>query len=196
MNTSFTKIFLLLIIALFVLPSPASAHLIGGNGFMSGVTHPLFGLDHLLAMVAVGVISTQLGRRAIWIVPATFVITMVIGGMLAIAGVRLPFVETGIALSVLFLGIVIAVSKKFPLLGAMACVALFAIFHGHAHGEEMPGIANPALYALGFVLSTTLLHISGVFIGHYAKKTTFSTNLLRYSGAIMSLVGLFFLLGY
>lgn len=95
---------------------------------------------------------------------------VVIGALLAMGGMAMPIVETGIALSVLFLGVFIALSKNIPINLAVICVALFAIFHGHVHGYELPVIASPTLYATGFVLSTTLLHIIGVLIGHYARK--------------------------
>ncbi len=193
---SITKIFPLLLLAFFALPEEAHAHLIGGNGLASGITHPFFGLDHLLAMVAVGIISTQIGGKAIWKVPATFVTFMVAGALLAIDGIGMPIAETGIALSVLFLGVFIAFSKNVPINWAMACVALFAIFHGHAHGEELPIIASPALYATGFVLSTTSLHIMGVLIGHYARKTQLTLRMLRYAGAGMGVMGLLFLFGF
>ncbi len=174
-------------------PVAAHAHLIGGNGLSSGITHPLLGLDHLLAMVAVGIVSVRLGGRAIWSVPATFVGTMVLGGTLAIAGIHLPFVEPAIALSVLVLGLAIALSRRVPVSAAMACVALFALFHGHAHGEELPLIANPATYITGFVLATTTLHVTGVLIGHWAAKTRMSLTALRYAGAAMSMAGVVFL---
>jgi len=190
------KITPLLLLALFASPEAAHAHLIGGNGLASGITHPLLGLDHLLAMIAVGIISMQIGGNAIWKVPATFVSFMVVGVLLAIGGLGMPIAETGIALSVLFLGISIAFAKNIPINWAMLCVALFAIFHGHAHGEELPVIASPALYATGFVLSTTLLHITGVLIGHYARKTRLTLGMLRYAGAGISMMGLLFLFGF
>lgn len=190
------KIFLLSFFALFVLPNAAHAHLIGGKGLASGLTHPLLGLDHLLAMVAVGIISTQIGGKTIWKVPATFVSFMVVGGLLAIGGLAMPIAETGIALSVLLFGIFIALSKKIPVTWAMVGVALFAIFHGHAHGEEMPLIANPAIYATGFVVSTTLLHITGVLVGRYARKTQLTLKLLKYTGVGIGLAGFFFLFGF
>jgi len=189
--------FTLFLIAIFtfLLPQAAFAHNIGGSGVLSGVTHPLFGLDHLLAMVAVGVISTQLGGKAVWRVPATFVGFMIVGGLLAILGLQMPAVEIGIALSVLVLGVAIAFSSKIPNMAAFVMVALFAVFHGHAHGEEMPLIANFALYAAGFVASTTALHVSGVLIGHYAKKTQITQYLLRFAGAGVGVMGLIFLVG-
>lgn len=187
------KTLFLLGLILLLIPQAALAHNIGGSGILSGITHPLFGLDHLLAMVAVGVISTQMGGKAIWKVPATFVLFMVIGGFLAILGLGLPGVEIGIALSVLVLGVVIAFSKKIPGIWAIVFVALFAIFHGHAHGEEMPVIANAGLYAIGFVTSTTLLHVSGVLIGLFAKKTAITLKLLQFAGAGVGTMGFMFL---
>lgn len=187
------KIFPLLLLALFGIPDAAHAHLISGNGLASGITHPLLGLDHLLAMVAVGIISTQIGGKAVWKVPVTFVSFMVIGGLLAIGGLTLPFSESGVALSILFFGIIIALAKKIPINWAVVSVALFAIFHGHTHGEEMPLIANPTLYATGFVLSTTVLHIMGVFMGRYSYKTPLTLKLLRSAGAAMSFAGFLFL---
>lgn len=189
------RILPILIMGLFALPQGAHAHLIGGNGLVSGVTHPLFGMDHLMAMVAVGIISTQIGSKTIWKVPATFVLFMVVGGLLAISGISLPMVEIGIALSVLLLGIFIAFAKNIPANLAILCVALFAIFHGHAHGTEMPAIAHPALYASGFIASTALLHITGVLIGHYARKTRFTLEVLRYAGVGMSMFGFILLAG-
>src|SRR3989344_2949712 len=193
-SMNFKKI-LLYLTPVFILPSVVHAHLIGGYGIGSGLTHPLFGLDHLLAMVAVGVISTQLGGRAIWQVPSTFVGFMILGGALAMMGLGLPAVEVGIALSVLVLGAFIAISRKLPDWLAYACVGLFAVFHGHAHGTEMPSIAQSALYALGFVLSTATLHISGVLIGFYAKRTQIASTVLRAAGAGVAAMGVLFLVG-
>lgn len=187
------KLSILLGLSILLLPSTALAHNIGGSGILSGLSHPLFGLDHLLAMVAVGVISTQIGKKAVWKVPATFVAFMIIGGFLAISGLPLPGVEAGIALSVLILGVAIALRKTTPTTLAMLFVGLFAIFHGHAHGSEMPLIANAGLYALGFVSSTALLHISGVLIGHFAKKTQVTQGILRFAGAGVGLMGFLFL---
>lgn len=175
------------------LPSPAYAHLIGGNGFMSGITHPLLGLDHLLAMVAVGIISVRIGGRAIWLIPLTFVLFLIIGGILALLGLTIPLIETGVALSVLICGIAIASAYKIDIKLALICTAFFALFHGYAHGTEMPLITNPALYAIGFTVSTALLHISGILAGHYASKTKTTSDLLRYSGAAMGLIGVLLL---
>ncbi|MEP9354186.1 HupE/UreJ family protein [Xanthobacter sp. KR7-65] len=153
--------------ALTLLPQVAFAHTGVGDahGFSHGFAHPLGGLDHLLAMVTVGVFAGQLGGRATWAVPVTFVALMAAGGALGVAGVALPFVELGIALSVVVLGLCVASGVKAPLAAAMAVVGFFAVFHGHAHGTEMPADASGLAYGLGFVSATTLLHLAGIGLG-------------------------------
>ncbi len=171
-------------------PALAFAHTVpGGGGFISGITHPVLGFDHLLAMVSVGILSAQLGGRAIWTVPATFVSVMVLGGVLGMADAGIPGVEFGIAFSVFALGIALAAEKHFSQLAAMVFVAIFAIFHGHAHGTEMPYVANPYLYACGFVMGSAGLHILGVFIGVFAKRDTSRNELLRFCGAGIAGIG-------
>lgn len=157
----------LLALAAAALPAVAYAHTGVGqtSGFMHGFSHPISGLDHILAMVMVGVFAFQLGGRAVWLVPATFVLVMAIGGGLGIAGVNVPFVEVGIALSVIVLGAVVALNVKAPTAVAMGIVGLFAIFHGHAHGAEMPENAGGAAYAVGFMIATALLHVAGLGLG-------------------------------
>ncbi len=152
---------------LTVLAEPALAHTGAGpvSGATAGFGHPLGGLDHLLAMVAVGMLGAQLGGRALWAVPGAFVAAMVVGGVLGMAGVALPFVETGIVGSVIVLGLVIAWGKQVTMAPAMALAAVFALFHGHAHGTEMPAVAAGLEYAAGFVAATALLHALGVGIG-------------------------------
>jgi urease accessory protein len=189
-----SKVLLLVTLLILALPNYVFAHGLGGHGFSSGFFHPFSGLDHLLAMVAVGIISTQISNKAIWKLPVAFVIFMVIGGLIAFGGLMIPLTEIGIAISVLIFGVFIAFSKKVSLKWAIACVALFAIFHGHAHGTEIPIIASPLLFAIGFILSTVILHISGVMIGHYASKTEVSTNVLRYTGAGIGIIGIVFLI--
>jgi len=162
-------------IALCLLTGTASAHT-GEHtvtGFASGLTHPLMGLDHLLAMIAIGLWAAQQGGRALWAVPAAFVVAMVVGGGLAWSGVALPHVETGIALSVLVLGLLIATRRRWVVPAGMAIAAGFALFHGYAHGLETPQAASPALYGLGFVLATVCLHgtgIAGSLVGRYATQ--------------------------
>ncbi len=145
----------------------AEAHVAGGamGGFASGFQHPLFGLDHLLAMLAVGLWGAQMGGRAVWTLPVTFPLIMTVGGIIGIAGFAVPGIETGIALSVLALGLAIAFAWRPHEAVALALIAVFAFFHGYAHGAELPAAADPAAYAVGFVLATGLIHIAGIAIG-------------------------------
>ena len=146
--------FFLILGTLFVAATPALAHTGVGSvsGFSAGFGHPIGGLDHVLAMVAVGILAAQLGGKSAWLVPASFVTMMVIGGILGINGVHVPFVELGIVGSVIILGAVIALGRELPMGLAMALVGLFAIFHGHAHGTEMPMDASGLEYAFGFII--------------------------------------------
>ena len=139
---------------------------------MHGFMHPLSGLDHQLAMILVGIFAYQLGGRALWLVPLTFVSVMAVGGFLGIAGMPVPFIEIGIALSVIVLGAIVAFGVKAPLAVAMGIVGLFAIFHGHAHGSEMPLDASGLEYGLGFMLATALLHAVGIGIGFMIGMTS------------------------
>ena len=168
-----SRTFVLAVLSLFA--GTASAHT-GDHtvtGFASGLTHPLSGLDHLLAMVAIGLWAAQQGGRALWAIPAAFVGAMLLGGAMALAGLSLPHVETGIAASVLVLGLLIATRRQWAVKAGMAIAAAFALFHGYAHGLEMPQAASPALYALGFVLATIFLHgtgIAGKLAGRHAMQ--------------------------
>ncbi|MDR2220098.1 MAG: HupE/UreJ family protein [Methylobacillus sp.] len=151
-----------------MLPLWAHAHPVvtdAASGFAFGFAHPFSGLDHLAAMVAVGLWAAQLGGRAIRLVPLTFIGVMVLGGMLGMAGISLPLAEQGIVLSVLLLGVMIAASVRLPLWLSCSLVGLFALCHGHAHGSEMPVGSVAATYALGFVLATAALHVSGILLG-------------------------------
>lgn len=183
------KVIWAILLALLI-PNPALAHTAGGaGGFMAGLTHPVLGFDHFLAMLSVGILSSQMGGRAMWTVPATFVAVMAIGAFIGLEEVNLPGVEYGIALSVLVLGFALAMERKLPPIWAMVGVGFFAIFHGHAHGTEMPAIVKPAIYASGFLLGTTALHLAGVLVGFFANKTVRGTAILRYVGAGISGVG-------
>ena len=178
--------------ALAMVPALASAHTgHGALGFGHGFGHPTSGIDHILAMVAVGIFAANLGGRAIWAVPLTFVASMAAGGALGIAGMPLPFVEIGIALSVVVLGLVVAVRYEWPVAAAMSLVGLFAIFHGHAHGTEMPVDASGAAYALGFVLATGLLHFFGIAIGLGISQAgqRYSHRITQAGGAGVSVAG-------
>lgn len=168
----------------------AQAHILPNDvhGFGSGFAHPLHGLDHILAMVAVGLWAGQLGGRARWLVPASFVAVMALGGALAMAGLRVPYTEEGILLSVLVLGILVAVAARFPLPASMAIVGIFAFFHGHSHGMEMPANAVGYAYGAGFVLATVLLHAVGIGLAY----TVHSVNLpvVRWAGAAIAVAGI------
>ena len=139
------------------------------TGFVSGLAHPFMGLDHLFAMIAVGLWAAQQGGRALWAVPAAFVGAMLVGGGLAASGLTLPHVETGIAASLLVLGLLIATRRQWAVTAGMALAAGFALFHGYAHGLEMPLAASPMLYALGFMLATVTLHGAGI-LGRLAGR--------------------------
>lgn len=184
---------LTLIATLFFLSAPALAHESTGGGFQSGMEHPVLGLDHLLAMITVGILSAQMGGKAVWKVPLTFVAVMLIGGLMGINSINLMSVELGIVLSVLVLGLALAADKRLPTSIAMVAVGFFALFHGHAHGTEMPTLAEPWQYALGFVVGTACIHIAGIFIGLTFKKIPKGTALLRYMGAGIAGVGFYML---
>jgi urease accessory protein len=181
------------------LPTIASAHPghEGTPGFIHGFLHPLGGIDHILAMVAVGLFAAQLGGRALWLVPASFVVTMAAAGIAGMAGLELPYVEAGIALSILVLGAAIALETTMPVAAAMGLVAFFAIFHGHAHGAEMPETMSGLAYGAGFVAATAALHALGIglglFIGHTGQ--TASRRILQIGGSAAALAGAALLAG-
>ena len=183
--------------ALVLVPEAASAHAGTGEpgGFASGFVHPLFGWDHVVAMVAVGLWGAFLGKPAIWLLPVTFPLVMVAGGILGIAGVGLPATEIFIALSGIVLGLLVALAVRLPLLPAMLIVGIFAIFHGHAHGVELPGAADPVTYASGFVLATGLLHLCGIAFGELAHWQA-GRLAVRAGGVVIALVGGAFLAGW
>lgn len=181
-----------------LLPVAASAHegsSLPYGSFVAGLAHPVLGIDHFLAMVSVGIVSAQIGGRAIWTVPATFVGVMAFGGVLGWLDVGLTSIEFGIAFSVLALGTAIAADRRLPVLVAMGAVAIFATFHGYAHGAEMPTVANPLRYALGFMTGTALLHVAGVLIGDISQHYARGKVLLRLAGAAIAGAGTWFLVG-
>lgn len=184
--------------AIALMPGIALAHTGVGDtsGFSHGFIHPLTGIDHLLAMMMVGVFAWQLGGRALWLVPLTFVLVMAMGGALGVAGVGIPFVETGIALSVIVLGAAVAFRLTVPVAVAVALVGLFAVFHGHAHGEEMPENAAGLAYGLGFMLATAALHGAGIGIGFLIGRIADERGpaVVRITGGLVAVAG-FALLG-
>lgn len=193
------RLFLALAI-LLLLPTLASAHTdIGhGSGFAYGFGHPVGGLDHVLAMVAVGVLAFVLGGRALWLVPLSFLGMMIAGFALGTTHVALPFVELGIAISSVAIGAAAAMGRPMPVTVAMAMVGAFAVFHGHAHGTEMPGNAASLTYALGFALATALLHLTGIVLTFGAAQLVgrFGKPAAQVAGAGIAIGGLAVLGGW
>lgn len=171
----------------------------GNSGVLAGFLHPLLGLDHMLAMVAVGLLSAQLGGRAIWTVPTTFVAVMVVGGMMGLAQIGLPWIEYGIAISVIALGVAIALKQGLPVGIAMVFVGVFALFHGYAHGAELPESLNTARgalsYVFGFIVATAGLHVIGALLGMMAVRTDRGNRTLRFSGIAIAVLGVGIVLG-
>ena len=169
----------------------AQAHTFGvpGTGLAAGFAHPFGGLDHLLAMVAVGLWAVELGGRAVWQVPATFVAVMIAGALAGMSGVPLPSAEVGIAASLLVLGALVATAARLPAMLGTALVAVFALFHGHAHGSEMPATVSAGLYGLGFALATAGLHGIGIGLGLWLRGTAARWT-VRVGGAGIAAAGL------
>jgi urease accessory protein len=186
-------------LAASLLPTAAWAHVGAGStvGFVHGFVHPVTGIDHVLAMIAVGLFAANLGGRALWAVPLTFVSVMAVGGALGVAGIGVPFVEAGIAVSVIVLGLAVALQWKWPVAAAMALVGIFAIFHGHAHGAEMPVDASGLEYGLGFMLATALLHVVGIGLGIGIARfgRAYSPRVAQFGGGAMAVAGLGLLTG-
>ena len=179
---------------LVVLPAIALAHEERGQaaGLLAGLAHPVSGLDHVLAMIAVGLWGAVLGAPAIWVLPVAFPLVMAFGGLMGLLGVPLPGVEVGIAVSAIVLGVMVLAEIRPPLWVAAALVAFFAIFHGHAHGRELPAGASALLYSLGFVIATGLLHAFGILLG-FAHRWSAGRLAVRAAGGGVALAGLFFL---
>jgi urease accessory protein len=184
-----------LIAALLLASRPASAHIVDGSatgGFIGGFAHPLFGLDHVVAMVAVGLWGALLGPPAIWLLPITFPMVMALGGAIAILGVPVPGVEIGIAASAIVLGGMIALAMRPPLVVAALVVGAFAIFHGHAHGAELPPGTDAVAFSVGFVMATGLLHLAGIAFGLLTRWPAGRIG-VRVAGVGIALVGAVFL---
>jgi urease accessory protein len=175
--------------------NPAAAHEQVGvaGGLVSGFLHPLTGLDHLVAMVAVGIWGAQLGAPAIWVLPITFPLVMALGGVLGVLHIPLPMPEVAIALSALVLGAAVAARLRVPFAAAAVIVAVFAIFHGHAHGTELPTAANPLAYGVGFVVATGLLHLCGILLGTLTRWNI-GERAIQAMGAAIAVVGCYFLM--
>jgi len=196
------KLLLILFIVFFITTSNVNAHTFTGMiGFYDGISHPVLGLDHFLAMVSVGIISSQIGGRAIWTIPSTFVSIMIFGGLFGIT-IEMNsiftiiehiyiIIELGIIASVFLLGLAIAIEKKLSINFTMVFVGIFGLFHGFAHGLEMPWAVNPILFALGFATGTATLHIFGVGIGYFFTKSLISSIFLRLIGLSCALYGVY-----
>ena len=182
------------VVVAIALTQTAAAHTALGTGFglQSGFLHPVTGLDHLVAMVAVGLWGAQLGSPAIWALPIAFPLIMTFGGVLGIAGVPLPFAEAIVALSGIALGILVALRVRLPLVVAVLIVGTFAIFHGYTHGRELPQAADPLAYAVGFVVATGMLHVCGILIGLTTRWPS-GERVVRACGVAVGGVGLYFL---
>lgn len=190
--------FLLTLIGSCVICSPVMAHphhpISASSGFMEGLSHPWFGLDHLLAMVAVGMLSVQMGERSIWMLPVSFLSCLTVGGILGLSGFGILNVELGIALSVVLLGTALMSQVRFPFVATVIGVGCMGVIHGHAHGTEMPMSAEPWLYMLGFSTATLLLHAGGILAGKWLSGNKTRLVGLKLSGAAISCAGIVLLL--
>lgn len=175
---------------------PVSAHEQSGQaaGFLTGLKHPVSGLDHVLAMISVGLWGAQLGAPAVWLLPVIFPMVMAFGGFLGLVGIPLPGTEVGIALSAILLGLMVALEARPPVWVAATLVGVFGIFHGYAHGTELPAGENALLYSAGFVMATGCLHGIGIGLG-VAHRWTAGRVALRTAGAMVAIAGVFFLWG-
>ncbi len=182
------------LLGLALAPAVALAHEETGQaaGFLSGLSHPVSGLDHVLAMIAVGLWGAVLGPPAIWVLPVAFPLVMAVGGLMGLLGVPVPGVEIGIAVSAIVLGVMVLAEVRPAIWVAAAIVAFFAIFHGHAHGRELPAGTSALLYSLGFVVATGMLHAVGIVLG-VAHRWAAGRQAVRVAGGGVALAGLFFL---
>ena len=191
--STFQALIFSLVFLILAWPLAGWAHVESGQagGFLSGLAHPVSGLDHVLAMVAVGLWGAQLGMPAIWVLPVAFPMMMAFGGFLGLVGIPLPGVEIGIAVSAVVLGALVLGQIRLPLPASILIVAIFAVFHGHAHGTELEPGQNALLYSIGFVIATGLLHGVGIAIG-LIKRWGLGRQALRGAGALVMAGGLYF----
>jgi urease accessory protein len=188
------KVLGLILLTVVVWAPEAGAHVEGGRaaGLFAGLRHPVSGLDHVLAMIAVGLWGAQLGAPALWQLPVAFPMVMALGGVLGLLGVPLPGVEVGIAASAVLLGLAVMSELRPPLAAAVALVGLFGVFHGHAHGTELPPGQSALLYSIGFVVATGCLHGLGIAVG-LAHRWRWGRSMLRAAGVIVALGGIVYL---
>jgi urease accessory protein len=187
---------LILVVGAMLSAAPALAHTgESGGGFISGLAHPIFAPDHVVAMVAVGLWGAFLGVPAIWLLPVVFPLVMALGGVLGIIGMPMVAVETGIATSAIVLGLMVALAARPPLWAAAVLVGAFAIFHGYAHGKELPDGANAVAFSAGFVIATGLLHLCGIAFGLLTRWPA-GRYAVRGAGGVIALVGVAYLSGF
>src|SRR6266850_7421296 len=186
----------ILALPIMLMATPALAHTeeSGIGGFLGGFAHPILGPDHVIAMVAVGLWGAFLGAPAIWLLPIVFPLVMACGGVLGSLGVPLPGVETAIAISAVVLGLMVALAARPPLWVAAVLVGGFAIFHGHAHGAELPAGADAVAFSVGFVAATGLLHLAGISFGLLARWPA-GRLAVRAAGGAIAVAGVAFLSG-
>jgi urease accessory protein len=192
MNKVISRKLLVAIAAMCLLPQAAMAHTVMGStsGFLHGLAHPFTGLDHMLAMLAVGLWAGQMGGRKLWLVPAAFITAMVVGGAIGFAGVSLPYAEIGIVASVVVLGVLISGAFRLTAAISAALVGVFAVFHGYAHGSEMSHGLGPVAYSTGFVLATAALHMVGMLTGMGIQHRNVD-KAVRLAGAAIALSGVY-----
>jgi urease accessory protein len=180
------------VISLVLAPAAALAHPghDGAGGLVQGFVHPVTGIDHVLAMIAVGVLAALYGGRALWLVPLSFLVAMATAGAVGMAGIPVQIVEAGIGLSIIVLGLMIAFQIKLPTLVAMVVVGFFALFHGYAHGSEMPAGAARLSFAAGLLIATALLLSAGAGLGLLLQRWTSSRRLIQAGGGVMALAGI------
>jgi urease accessory protein len=193
-NSQYPAVLLAAALGMLAVAPGAQGHLVPGEaiGFVSGLKHPISGLDHIIAMVSVGLWGAQLGAPAIWLLPVTFPLIMAVGGFLGLIGVPLPGTEIGIALSGILLGAVVLLEWRPRLYWAAALVGLFGLYHGHAHGAELPPGQDALLYSLGFILATGFLHLTGITIG-LIHRWQWGENMLRMAGGAVGACGIYFM---
>ena len=188
------RLFWLLLLFIAFVPS-VQAHVESGgaSSLLSGLLHPVTGLDHVVAMVAVGLWGAVLGAPAVWLLPVAFPIVMALGGLMGMLVVPLPGVEIGIAISGVVLGLLVLFEQRIPIGAALALVGVFAMFHGYAHGRELPDGSNALLFSLAFVGSTGLLHLFGILVGEL-RRWPIGRRAVQITGALIALTGVWFLL--
>ena len=186
--------FTIILFTFLIYAEAAQAHVHKGEAvsFFAGLKHPISGLDHVVAMIAVGLWGAQLGAPAIWVLPVAFPMVMAMGGMLGLLGVPLPGMEIGIAASAILLGAAVMMELRPPIALAAVLVGFFAIFHGYAHGSELPAGESGLLYSIGFVMATGCLHGIGISIG-LVHRWNWGQRALRVAGAAIALAGIFFM---